>query len=144
MPRESVVDALNTIHRALRPNGILLDIHPRDVPSPVSALFADQTSNPIGETFYAGSFIGDVEAAESALALQETQGHYANEQQTEFDFLHHFTLDQWHTYFTAEADDYRPLAAELTTAVNHAMQTPGTTLTMGERLRATRYRAKTS
>jgi hypothetical protein len=141
MPRESVVDALNTIHRALRPGGILLDVHPTDVPSSVASVIAGQPAVAIGQTHFANDFGGNVEAAEGNLAKQETDGHFAAEQQVEFDFVHHFTPEQWQTYFTAMADDYIPFTADLSAAVEAARATPSATLTLSEHIKATTYRA---
>jgi hypothetical protein len=142
MPRESVVDALNVIHRALRPGGILLDVHPTDAPSPLAVLAADQTATPLGNTEFAGTFAGDVEAAEDALVQQENDGHFTHKQEAEFDFVHHFTLDQWHKYLNAQIDDYVPFTDELTNAIHESMQTPETILTLGEHIKATSYRAR--
>jgi hypothetical protein len=142
MPEESVVDALNIIHRALRPGGVLLDIHPRAVPSPFEVRLDDGTVTSLGKSEYNDGFTATIAAAERALVQQQTEGRFTDEQHTEFTVLHHFTTPQrWQTYRAEEAKFYVPATDEVIAAVHEAMAPSGAVLIMGEAVRATRYRA---
>ena len=142
MPQESVVDALNIIHRALRPSGLLLDIHPQAVPSPFNVRLADNTTTSLGESAYNDDFTATIAAAEQALVQQQADGKFTNERQAEFQILHHFvSADDWQTYRAQEAKFYVPATPELIAAVHQAMAPPGATLLMAEAVCATRYRA---
>lgn len=145
MPRESVVDALNIIHRALRPGGILLDVHPLPAPAPLELRSSDGTRTPVGQTDYSETFNETITLAEKALALSLDDGQFTAEQHTDFDSVHHFTTPElWEGFRNQYPDDYVPATDDLIATVTQAFADPGTRLLMAEPARATRYRAKTS
>lgn len=142
MPRESVVDALNIIHRALRPGGIVLDVHPLPAPAPLELRSPDGTCTPVGQTVYSKTFNETITLAEDSLAASLNNGLFAEEQHTDFDSVHHFTtLNLWTQFREAYPDDYLPATDELIATVTQAFDTPNTRLLMAEPARATRYRA---
>jgi hypothetical protein len=143
MPRESVVDALNTIHRTLRPGGILLDVHPLPAPAPLELRPPSGTAASVGQSEYSPAFNETITLAEKALELHKTDGLFIEEKHTDFDSVHHFsTAQQWAQFRDEYPDDFVPATDDLVATVAEAFQAPGTHLLMAERARATRYRAK--
>ena len=121
---------------------MLLDIHPRAVPSPFDVRLEDGTKTSLGKSEYNGSFSDTIAAAEKVLEQQEADGRLVDEQHAEFEVLHHFaTAEHWQTYRAVEAAYYVPVTGELLVAVDQAMAPSGAVLLMGEAVRATRYRA---
>jgi hypothetical protein len=143
MARESVVDALNIIHHALRPGAILLDVHPLAAPAPLQLRTADGTTAPVGQTDYSDTFNETVALAEQALAQHQSDGLFTEDKHTDFDSVHHFTTAElWERFRIKDAQDYVPATDDLIATVNQALADPETQLLMAEHARATRYRAK--
>jgi hypothetical protein len=143
MPRESVVDALNVIYRALRRGGVILDVHPLAAPCPLELRSADSSTTLIGQTEYSAEFSHTIALAEQSLTQQEVEGRLTNEQHTDFPTVHHFaTADSWARFRAKNAQDFVPVSEDLVANVGQALTGPDTVLLMTEPARATRYHAK--
>ena len=142
MPRESVVDALNIIHRALRPGGMLLNVYPLPAPAPLELRSPDDAATPVGETHYSLTFNETIILAEKAIAQLQSDGLFTDEQNTDFDSVHHFTtVESWEQFRNKYPEDFVPATEDLIETVHHAFADPGTRLLMAESARASRYRA---
>jgi len=88
------VRALRNIHSALRPGGLLLDIHP-EPKHPWLVAQVDAQTIPVGqldESFR----IGTVRFARAALQQASDDGLFAFERETTFVFTYHFAdVDAW-------------------------------------------------
>ncbi|MDA1035879.1 MAG: hypothetical protein O3B65_03230 [Chloroflexi bacterium] len=141
MPRESVVDALNIIHRALRPGGMLLDVYPLPTPAPLE-LRSPDGATPVGQTYYSVTFNGTIILAEKAVAQVQRDGMFTYELHTDFDSTHHFTtVESWEQFRNRYPEDFVPATEELIATVHQAFADPDASLLMAESARATRYRA---
>ena len=140
MPAEVVVDALRKLHRTLRPGGVLLDIHPRAMPSTIEVRGRDGPT-PLGQIEFSPRFNTAISNAEQALASTEAEGLFAGEQQAEFPVLYHFdSALQWLDYLTSQAAYYVPPDEAVVEAVRGAMAMLDAEMLMSESVRATRFR----
>jgi|SRR3990172_7082800 len=96
-----MVHALEKIYRLLKPDGILIDIHPPPEPSSIDVR--------IGEQAHAAGWLretddyGDYEAADEALATIVARRLFAVERRGTFSFLTHVdTLAELRNYLTEE------------------------------------------
>ncbi|MEE9198879.1 MAG: hypothetical protein V3U26_03675 [Dehalococcoidia bacterium] len=98
-------------HRALRPGGILLDIHPEPDHSGVEVQVNGRRIQ-VGQ-LDESAFIEDVHAARRVLVSIVDAGHFAPEEERVFEFLYHFDgVDALGTFLT---EDWRH--AEIAPAV---------------------------
>jgi hypothetical protein len=149
MPRESVVGALETIHRVLRPGGVFFDIHPRTELSPVAVMVGVRREE-FGALTWSDAFATTITLAEGALDGAEGDGLFGNERVVEFDVLNHFaTMGDWAAYREEQAPFYVPTEPTMVAALADAMAPDGPNgpegpegpeVVMGEFVRATRYR----
>jgi hypothetical protein len=106
-----VVDALSRIHRSLRPEGVLVDLHPQPTDSAVEVWQEGR----ITQLGHIGSEadVRDILEARLRLDQVERDGWYAIERLAVFDLLFHFPdVDEWLTYM-AENEPEIELPEEL-------------------------------
>jgi SAM-dependent methyltransferase len=101
---EGVGDALRRIHRALRPGGVLLDVHPR--PEPVGyEVRTGGRAVPVGEN-RAPQAIEKVPRARAALAAAIAGGWFVRERRASFTFARHFAgVETMLAYYRARDPD---------------------------------------
>lgn len=136
---EGVVGALRSIHHALRPDGILLDLHPEPQAATVTICSGSHSvaTDPLSN---ATDRIGKICAARAVLARVVDEGYFALEAQDVFKFESHFpSIDDWYAFRVA-----RGRTAEIdATAVERARQLAtdmGGELRICEHIRASRLR----
>ena len=140
MPSEGVVDALRKVHRSLRPNGLLLDVHPQLQPSSIEVR-KDAGTADLGQLEYSPGFIRTMSNADGALASLERDGSFRNEREVEFLLLRHFeSLAEWQEYMAKEAQYYVSPDATVSEAIGQGLATAGSELVLRERARASRFR----
>lgn len=89
------MDVLKRIHRWLRPDGLLLDVHPEPEQPRVEAVLVDRGSVHLGR-IDTSALMGNIHAARAALALAVEQRWFERERSLVFDFVSHFqTVDEW-------------------------------------------------
>ena len=140
MPAEGVVDALRNVHRSLRPDGLLLDVHPQPQPSLIEVLTGTHTAD-LGQLEYSPSFIRTMSNADEALASLDRDGTFRNEREEEFLLRHHFeSLAEWQDYMAKEAQYYLPPDATVIETIGQELATAGAELVLREWVRASRFR----
>jgi SAM-dependent methyltransferase len=126
-----MVHALEEIHRLLKPDGILIDIHP-EPEGPIYKVF--QGDRTLFSERKRATCSEDVLQAENALAISIQNNLYSVDQQGEFDFLIYASsvkelVDYWEEMneFEEESKDEETLAREknLYTRIEKVMQTVG-------------------
>ena len=96
-----MVDALRRIHRSLRPEGVLVDLHPEPTNSAVE-VWQDGRITQLGH-IGSEADIRDIVEARLRLDQMEKDGWYAIERRRVFDLLFHFPdVDEWLTYMAEE------------------------------------------
>ena len=130
--------ALKKLHTALRPQGVLLDIHPR----PQDSWFEVRRA---GQTFAVGQVdqaqdIADISGAEAALSQVLAVGRFVLEDERTFTFVRHFySVETW-LAFRAERQSTGTIAEEdLDRARALLAEAPGE-LCVQRVIRAARYR----
>ena len=92
------------MHRSLRPNGIVLDIHPRPEHSRVEVR-VDGKVNEIGN-LDESSLIQSINAAHLNLASAVWDGYFIYEETRHFEFLYHFdSVDACESFLAEEWED---------------------------------------
>ncbi len=113
MPSEGVVDALLKVHRALRPNGMLLDCHPTPPPVLLEVRRGPETVQ-LDTLEYTPEFnraIANADQAFSSLCNEET---FLEQQEMNYEFLIHFdSFDEWAKYWADQAVYFIPPKDEL-------------------------------
>jgi hypothetical protein len=125
------------VHRALRPAGLLLDLHPGPEPALVEVLGprGAETVCPVRDPTHPGR----VTAARRVLQRLVASGYYRRRRREVFTFLHHFdSAESWRAYLaewwtSAEVDD------EDVARVAAALARTGGEVLIRERVRATAY-----
>ncbi len=140
MPSEGVVDALWKVHRALRPGGVLLDLHPQprfvQIQVRASTGFA-----PVGRLEYSSVFFQTIAAADEALASFHTRGSFLNEREREFALLHYLdSIADWETYMTTWGQYYVPPDGPLLKTIHDLFASTEAPVILKERVQATRLR----
>ena len=139
MPSEGVVDALRKVHRSLRGDGLLLDVHPQPRPPSIELRTGAGTTD-LGPLAYSADFIRTLSHADGALVSLEQDGTFRNEREVEFSFPRHFkSLSAWREYLAKEAQYYVPPDATMSDAIGRALATAGTELVVREWARARRF-----
>lgn len=135
---DGVVNALRKLHTALRPQGVLLDVHPKPEHSPVEIRRADQTIavGQVDET----QDIAEITGAEAALRQVLDEGLFVPEGERTFDFVRHFdSVKTWLAY-RAERKSSGTIAQEVLDRSRALLaQAPGE-LCVQHAIRAKRYR----
>ena len=91
------MDALRKRHRSLRPDGVLLDLHPEPRLNPVEVRTSGGTTR-VGALEYSESFVENIAAANRSLAALEDEGAFVREQQTEFEVRNYLdSVAAWQT-----------------------------------------------
>ncbi len=115
MSPDGVGDALRKIYRALRPTGLLLDLHPM-AERPVVEVGAAGLVQPIGR-LDDPTLTENVRGAERVRAELLAAGVYLLERTTIFDFIYHFdTVDAWLSYAANQWTDAQIDEGVVTTA----------------------------
>jgi hypothetical protein len=83
-----MVHALEEIHRLLKPTGVLIDIHPVAVPSPVEIHQAGKID--VAGKLSVAQWSTDFQQADSALSEVTQRGLFVEEQHGLFDSLTHY------------------------------------------------------
>ena len=139
MPSEGVVDALRKVHRSLRPDGLLLDVHPQPQPSSIEVRTGAGTTD-LGQLEYSPGFIRTISNADGALASLERAGTFRNEREVEFMLLRHFeSLAEWREYMAKEVQYYVSPDATASEAISRGLATAGSELVIREWARASRF-----
>jgi hypothetical protein len=106
MERAGMVHALHKIHRLLKPDGILVDIHPPPEPSAIAVRVGAQTISAgwLNDT----DDYGDYEAADQALARVTRDGLFTVEREGAFEFVTRAdTLAELRAYVAEEWENAR-------------------------------------
>jgi hypothetical protein len=91
------VHALRTLHAALRPHGVLLDIHPEPQHALVELRRGVQII-PLGQVDETED-IRDITAGRAALGQVIAEGLFLAEDERTFEFVHHFdSIETWLAY----------------------------------------------
>ena len=113
MPAESVVDALLKVHRALRPDGMLLDCHP--IPEPV--LLEIRRGHEIvwlDPLEYTPEFKSAIANADQAFSSLSNDGTFLKQQELQYEFLIHFdSVGEWDNFWADQAVYFVPPKDEL-------------------------------
>jgi hypothetical protein len=132
------VRALRNLHTALRPQGILLDVHPEPENTTVEIRRADQTIN-LGQIDQSQDR-DEINVARAALRQTLTEGLFVLEDERSFDFVSHFdSVEDWLAW--REKRQSSGVIAEDVIARGRALlaQAPGELL-VHRRIHAARYR----
>ena len=93
------------MHRWLRPDGIVLDVHPRPEHSRVE-IRADGKSTEFGQ-LDESSLIQSVNAVHLTLASAIWDGYFVHEETRHFEFLYHFdSVDACESFLAEEWEDF--------------------------------------
>lgn len=135
---EGVVHALRHIHTALRPQGVLLDVHPEPQHALVELHRGDQiiAVGQIDET----EDIRDITAARAALCQVIAEGLFVAEDEQTFEFVHHFdSVETWLAY-RAERNSSGTIAEDVLTRGRALLAEAPGEICVRLAVRATRYR----
>ena len=140
MSSEGVVDALWKVHRALRPRGVLLDLHPP--PQTVQVEVRAGTGfAPVGQLEYSSSFDHTISAADEALASFHRQGSFLKERELEFTVLQYLdSLADWETYMATWGQYYVPLDERLVKSIHGLFDSAKAPVILREWIQATCFR----
>jgi hypothetical protein len=131
---EGVVHALRRIHRSLRPEGVLLDLHPQPEPTAVEVWHEGRVDR-IGLLIQEED-INDILEARARLDQVERDGWYVTERQKPFDLLAHFpSAEDWLDYRAREGDSGM-VSTELLNSTNRSLAEGGGELVIREPIRA--------
>jgi hypothetical protein len=102
MVREGVVGALRTIHRSLRPGGLLLDVHPEPEHARVQVQ-AGSATHDLGHLDDT-AIIGDTLAGRAVVDVLIREGLFVRDRQAVFEHVVHVSdVDTWLAYREARA-----------------------------------------
>lgn len=132
------MDALRRIHKCLKPDGVLLDVHPQPQNSQIE-IWQDGLTHHLGEIDQREDHV-EIEAARAHLWSFEQGGLFATEKQGFFELLeHHPTVESWQEKWVE--DGYRLVAEpELLGSANELLRSGGGELVIREPVRATSLR----
>lgn len=132
------MNALSRIHRSLRADGVLLDIHPQPVDSRIE-IWENGKIHPLGEVDQHEDH-EEIRSARSHLRSFEEAGLFRTEETAVFELLeHHPTVESWQARWDYEG--YRLIAeASLLDTARAMLKRPQTELVIREPVRATRLR----
>ena len=140
MPSEGVVDALERVHRSLRPGGLLLDVHPQALPSPLE-LHTNAYATDLGHLEYGPDVIQTLSNSDEVLASLDQGGTFRNERDEEFLLLHHFeSFAEWQDFMAQEAEYYVPPDSTMIEKIGQGLLLKGAELVLKEWVGASRFR----
>jgi hypothetical protein len=133
-----VVDALKQVHHSLTPDGILLDVHPEPVNSPIEVWQGDRVHE-LGELDQREDN-REIEDARLRLDQLVTDGLFTPETSVFFELHeHHDSVESWQEKWAEE--DYRLVAAPgMLESAGRLLSMGGGELVIKEQIRATRLR----
>ena len=130
--------ALRNIHSALRPGGLLLDIHPEPSHPQLEAL-TDGQATPIGSLDFSSRF-RLVFAGRAALQSVVDAHLFVCERETTFVFIYHFaTIDMWLDHVATRWSDAR-IPAGMTERARDLLATGEGELRISREIHAARLR----
>ena len=131
------MNVLHRVHRWLRPDGRMLDIHPE--PEDASVEVRDGPRLTFVGPYQRPHIYQNIHAARAALAGMVEQGLFARERSIVFEVLYHFeTVDQWLAYRVERGTSTEVDPGLLERARDVLAETSGELL-IREQMRATRY-----
>jgi hypothetical protein len=131
---EGVVHALRRIHRSLRSEGVLLDLHPQPERAGVE-VWQEGRVDRLGHLDQEED-IQDILEARARLDSVEGDGWYVTERRRFFDLLAHFpSADDWVAYQAREGYSGE-IPAELIATANRLLETEGGEFVVREPIRA--------
>jgi hypothetical protein len=132
------VHALRRIHRSLRPDGVLVDLHPQPENTRVE-VWQDGLIHPLGQTDL-GEDIREILAARGRLELVERRGWFVTERTRFFEMLEHYpSVEDWMTRHALEGYSFGA-SEELVGSARHLLETGGGELIVREPIRASLLR----
>jgi SAM-dependent methyltransferase len=119
MEHESMVHALNEIHRVLKPNGILLDLRPLEDSWAVEVVSSTgwQASGRLSDL---PQGVADDEAANQAMKEVQSRGRFIQKKEEEFPYFYYwdapsemkeFLETEWENFEKMDEDLYRKTAS---------------------------------
>lgn len=128
---------LRQIHKALRPNGILLDVHPQPEDPRVEIVHEHETQ-PVGTIDWTQDS-RDIRSARRRLSRLQAEGLFQLDRRVIFEVaMYHDSVDSWLT-FRRERGATSVLTADLLRAARRRMRKKGSRLVVRERVRATTF-----
>jgi SAM-dependent methyltransferase len=129
-----VVHALKRIHRSLRPDGVLLDLHPQP-DRPRIEIWQDGHVELLGHIDYEQD-IADILNARARLDQVEKDGWYVTYRRMVFELVSHFTsVEEWQTHEWWQGYDTR-VPEELLDSARRRLDTGGGEFIVREAIRA--------
>ena len=121
MPSEGVVDALLKVHRALRPDGLVLDCHP--VPEPVLLEVRQGSKTAQMDLLeYTPEFSQAIANADQAYSTLCSEGIFVEQQALQYEVLVHFdSFDDWLKFWADEAVYFVPPRDEFSEKMQHLL-----------------------
>jgi hypothetical protein len=129
-----VVHALRRIHRSLRPEGVLLDIHPQPEHAGLEVWQGGRVER-LGHVDQEED-IEDILEARARLDLVEGEGWYATERRRFFDLLSHFPSPEDWLEYQAREGYTGAVSAEVLASANRALGTGDGEFVVREPIRA--------
>jgi hypothetical protein len=133
-----VVYALKEVHQSLTPDGILLDVHPEPLNSPIE-VWQGERVHELGELDQTEDN-REIEDARSRLDILVDQGLFSPEETDYFELAQHFdSVESWQEAWAEE--DYRLIAPPgMLESAEQLLSSDGGELVIREQIRATRLR----
>lgn len=135
---EGVVHVLQEIHRWLRPDGVLLDLH-AEPERPRVEVYVDRVPRVYLGLVDNTSTLGNIHRARATLAAIVEDGWFTTSSSSVFDFVSHFSsVDDWLRYRQDRRSTSSVDPAIIERARESLAELPSGELRVSERLRATR------
>jgi hypothetical protein len=133
------VDVLHRAHQWLRPDGLVLDLHPEPEFIDVEVVLTHGSAVALGQ-IDTTSLIANIHTARAALVSAEQGGWYRRERSVLIDFASHFsTVDEWLQY-RAERRSTSVLDPAIVARARELLSGTGHEVRVTERILATRLR----
>ncbi len=125
------------MHAALRPGGVMLDIHPEARHSRIEVHSGSRVED-VGN-LDESEFLPDIDAAEKVLASAVSAERFVVEEQRRFDFLYHFAgVDEYKAFLVDE--EWGNVDPAVESRARELLASAGGELVMREPVRAARLR----